>query len=123
MKIQKIASKLVDFCREGNYEAAHNELYASNAISIEPKGSPAELVKGIDAIKAKGKQFNEMVEAFHNLEVSDPIMSSEYFAIIMKLDLTMKGAGRSKMEEVCVYHVQNDKIVSEQFFYSPTAQA
>ena len=123
MSVQIIASKLVEFCREGNYAAAHNELYAPNAISIEPKGSPVEIVEGIEAIKAKSKQFSELVEAYHKLEVSEPIVSSEYFAIIMKLDLTMKGVGRNLMEEVCVYRVKEEKIVSEQFFYSPRAMA
>jgi ketosteroid isomerase-like protein len=35
----------------------------------------------------------------------------------MHLDATMKGRGRMDMREICVYHVRDDKIVQEQFFY------
>jgi limonene-1,2-epoxide hydrolase len=34
----------------------------------------------------------------------------------LAMDVTMKGQGRMKIEEVCVYEVKDDKIVSEQFF-------
>ena len=35
----------------------------------------------------------------------------------LMMDVTMKGRGRMKMEEMCVYEVnKNGKIASEQFF-------
>jgi ketosteroid isomerase-like protein len=33
------------------------------------------------------------------------------------MDVTMKGQGRMKMDEIAVYGVKDGKIVSEQFFY------
>jgi len=33
------------------------------------------------------------------------------------LDATMKGMGRMKLEEICVFEVKDGKIISEQFFY------
>jgi hypothetical protein len=35
----------------------------------------------------------------------------------MGMDVTMKGQGRSKMDEIAVYEVKDGKIVKEQFFY------
>jgi hypothetical protein len=35
----------------------------------------------------------------------------------MGMDVTMKGMGRMKMDEVAVYEVKNGKIVKEQFFF------
>jgi hypothetical protein len=35
----------------------------------------------------------------------------------MTMDVTMKEYGRITMSEICVYHVKDDKIVQEQFFY------
>jgi hypothetical protein len=35
----------------------------------------------------------------------------------MGMEVTMKGAGRVDMHEICVYKVENGKIVKEQFFY------
>jgi hypothetical protein len=32
------------------------------------------------------------------------------------MDVTMKGRGRMKIEEVCVYEIKDGKIASEQFF-------
>jgi hypothetical protein len=35
----------------------------------------------------------------------------------MGMEVTMKGVGRIKMDEICVYKVEGGKIVKEQFFY------
>ena len=32
-----------------------------------------------------------------------------------EMDVTMKGGQRMKMTELCIYHVKDGKIVSEQF--------
>ena len=120
MNTKEIANRLVELCREGNWSQAHQELYATNAVSIEPKGAPAERVEGMDAIKAKGEQFNAMVQEFHGIEVSEPEVADNYITCRMSLETTMKGApGPSKMEEICLYTVDGGKIVEEQFFYSP----
>jgi len=58
-----------------------------------------------------------MVEEFHGAKISDPVVGNNYFAVSWWLDTTMKGRGRMQMEEICLYHVQNGKIVMEQFFY------
>jgi hypothetical protein len=34
----------------------------------------------------------------------------------LTMDVTMKGRGRVKLEEICAYEVKDGKIVSEQFF-------
>lgn len=36
----------------------------------------------------------------------------------MTMDITMKGMGRFTMEEICVYEVNDGKIVREDFFYA-----
>ncbi|MEQ9286235.1 MAG: nuclear transport factor 2 family protein [Cyclobacteriaceae bacterium] len=122
MSTKEIANRLVELCRTGQWEAAQKELYADNCVSIEPKGSPAELVEGLDAIIKKGEQFNEMVEKFNSLEVSEPLVAENFFTITMNLDADFKGMGRVAMEEVCVYEVVNGKIVKEQFFFTPQPQ-
>ena len=113
---QEIAQELVKHCRSGEFHKAY-ELYDENCVSIEPKGAQLELAEGMDAIRAKGEQWNAMVEEFHSSEVSEPIVAANFFSLTMNLEVTFKGAGRTKMEEVCVYEVQNGKVVKEQFFY------
>jgi ketosteroid isomerase-like protein len=118
MTTQQIADRLVEICKKGEWAKAHNELYADNAISIEPSASKdfEKETKGLKAIIEKGKKFEGMVEAMHGLTVSAPTVADNSFAITMGMDVTMKGAGRMNMTELCVYEVKDGKIVSEQFF-------
>lgn len=36
MNTQEVATRLAEYCKKGEWEAAHDELYADDAISIEP---------------------------------------------------------------------------------------
>lgn len=119
MTTEEIAGKLVAYCRKGEWEAAQKELYAKEAVSVEPKASPAfeKEIRGLDAIIAKGHTFNSMVDEFHSISVSEPIIAGDIFAVALTMDLTMKGRGRIPMSEICVYKVTGGKIASEEFFY------
>jgi ketosteroid isomerase-like protein len=35
----------------------------------------------------------------------------------MTLDVTHKGRGRTKLDEICLFRVRDGKIVREKFFY------
>jgi ketosteroid isomerase-like protein len=117
MTTVEIANRLVEFCKKGDFEGAQEELFAEDAVSIEPHGTAdfAKETHGLDAIKAKGKKWGAMVEENHGGEVSEPLMADSSFAVTMTMDVTMKGQGRMKMTELCIYHVKDGKIVSEQF--------
>jgi ketosteroid isomerase-like protein len=119
MNTEAVAKRLVDLCREGKFEQAQHDLYADDAVSIEPEGMPGgpTRVEGLPAILEKGKHFSSMIEATHGGHVSDPIVVGSWFTISMTLDVTMKGRGRVKMEEICLYRVRDGKIVLEQFFF------
>lgn len=120
MNTEAIAKRLVQLCREGKYEEAQRELYAEDAVSIEPEGLPPGMlgsVKGLPAIFEKGRQFQDSIEAVHGGSVSDPVVAGNWFSCEMTLDITMKGRGRMVMTEICVYHVKGGKVDREQFFY------
>ena len=118
MTIQEIATQLVALCRKGDYETAQNELYAADAVSIEPHATPAfeKETRGLQAIHEKGEKWKGMLEATHSLTVSEPLIAGNSFACTMQMDITMKGAGRMNLDELCVYQVKDGKIISEQFF-------
>lgn len=118
MTTQQIATRLAELCRLGQFETAQKELYAEDAVSIEPYETPAfaKETKGLDAIIEKGRKWDSMVEAMHGGSVSDPLIAENSFAFVMNMDVTMKEHGRMKMSELCVYQVKDGKIVSEQFF-------
>lgn len=118
MTTAEIANRLVDFCKKGDFEGAQKELFADDAVSIEPYATPAfpQETKGLDAILEKGKKWGEMVQEMHGGEVSEPLLADNSFAMTMSMDVTMKDGKRMNMKELCIYHVKDGKIVSEQFF-------
>jgi hypothetical protein len=119
MKAQQIADRLVELCRKGEFEKAQKELFAEDAISIEPQASPGfeKETKGLSGILEKGNQFNSMLEEAHGITVSDPIVAGNAIAFSLDMDVTMKERGRSTMSEICVYEVKDGKIISERFFW------
>ena len=118
MTTKEIAKKTKKLCEQGKFEEAQKELFAQDAVSIEPMASEAfaKEVHGLDAILQKGKKWEQMVSKTHSLEVSEPIVAGNTFALTMRMDVTMKDGKRMDMTELCVYNVKDGKIVSEQFF-------
>jgi hypothetical protein len=118
MSTQQIASRLAELCSQGKFEAAQQELFADNAVSIEQQATPdfPKETKGLKNIIEKGHKWEANVEQVHSCSASKPLVAGNAFALTLSLDVTMKGRGRMKMEEVCVYEVKDGKIASEQFF-------
>jgi hypothetical protein len=96
---------------------AQKELFSDDAVSIEQHATPdfAKETKGKEAIKEKGEKWNSMVEAVHNMEVSDALVASNSFACVLRMQVTMKERGQMDMTELCVYKVKDGKIISEEF--------
>ena len=120
MNTEAIAKRLVELCREGKGKEAQDELYSEDAVSIEMEGLPPGALgnaKGLDAIREKGRQFNEGIVEMHGGSVGDPIVAGNWFSVVMTMDATFKTHGRVNMQEICVYQVKDGKIVREQFFY------
>jgi hypothetical protein len=117
MTTKEIAERLVALCRQGNFETAQRELYATDAINIEPYATAtfAKETKGLDAILEKGRKFGALLEQVHSVAVSDPLVAGSSFACTMQLDVTLKGHGRMTLDELCVYELKDGKIVSERF--------
>jgi hypothetical protein len=118
MTTQDVANRLHELFNENKWKEAQEELFSDDAESVEPPNSPGmKSVKGLDAIKKKGDQFNEMVEEVHGGYVTDPVVAGNFIAFGMGMDCTYKGMGRQKMDEIALYEVKDGKIVKEQFFY------
>jgi len=119
MSTQQIATRLAELCNQGKFEAAQKELFADDAVSIEPEATaefPKE-TRGLEAIIEKGHKWESGVEKIHSCSASKPLVAGNAIAMTLSLDVTLKGRGRMQMEEVCIYEVKNDKITSEQFFH------
>ena len=119
MTIPQIAHRLAELCNLADFDTAQKELFAEDAISIEPESSTMfdKETKGLDAILKKGEKFKSLVEEIHGCGASDPIVAGNAIAMSINMDVTMKGKERSTMSEICLYQVKDGKIVSEQFFW------
>lgn len=119
MNTQDVANKWAQMCREGKNMECIEELYADNVVSKEMPGVPyGEVVSGKQNVWDKSKQWLDNVEEFHGGNISDPVVAGNHFTSKMEFDVTFKDRGRQQMEEVCVFEVNDGKIVNEQFFYT-----
>jgi hypothetical protein len=118
MTTKEIAKKLKKYCEQGKFDEAQKELFAKDAVSIEPMavGGFDKETRGLDAIIKKGEKWQEMVSATHSIEISEPTIAGNSFSLTMRMDVTTKERGRTDMTELCVYQVKDGKIISEQFF-------
>jgi len=114
MAAKDVGQGLVELCKRGAFEEAINKYYHGSIVSVEPMGEPRE-VSGIEAVLGKLAWWHENFEV-HSATTEGPYVNGDEFAVVFKLDTTMKATGeRSSMEEVAVYTVKDDKIVHERF--------
>lgn len=118
MKTNEIAEKLVNWCKEGDFQKPYQELYSPSIVSIENDGTgEGAIAKGFEGIEKKGEWWQENFEV-HETKVSEPIVADNWFTVKFEMDTTHKPSGqRSTMSEIAVYEVKEGKIVKEQFFY------
>ncbi len=117
---QEVADRFSELAEQYQFDQIQNELFADNAVSIEPPhAAQAGLrnAEGLDEIRKKGEEWNQMVEEMHSGYTSPAVVGGNFFSVAMGMDVTLKGAGRMKMDEIAVYEVKNGKIVREQFFF------
>lgn len=119
MTTEQVAKRFYLLATEGKWSEILDELFSSDASSIEPSNSMGGLatVSGLKAIREKGKAWDQMIQEVHGGYCNEPQAAGDYFVCTMGIDVTMKGQPRRKTDEVALYHVQDGKIVSEQFFY------
>ena len=118
MNTQEIANKLVELCRAGNYQEAHNTLYDNNVLSVEMDESmgPRE-VKGIDAVHQKGASWAQMFNGPATSWCDDAIVSGNSFACRMGFSGTGHDGNTIAGEEIAVYVTKDGKIIEERFYW------
>ena len=120
MPVKDVAEGLVAKCRKGDFLDAIDQYYDENIVSVEPVGSadmPAEL-RGKKAVRRKNERWEDRFEV-HGVDVRGPFIGDQEFAVQYTMDVTHKPSGaRSRMTEMALYRVANDRIVREEFFYN-----
>ncbi|WP_169816812.1 SnoaL-like domain-containing protein [Wenyingzhuangia fucanilytica] len=120
MTTQEIANRLVNLCKRGQNALAQVELYDDHIESIELYSNRYKKTKGIAKVQRKTAMFFELAQKIHHSEVSEPLVAGNHFCIKISLDVTLRGFGRVQLEELCIYHVKDEKIFKEEFFYTPS---
>jgi len=122
MNTEEVAKKLVEFCRNGEWMKAIDDLYAKDIVSVEAQAMenmPAEM-RGIDQVRGKTDWWEKNMEV-HSAKVSGPFVARDTFVVQFDIDVTDKGSKkRMQMSEAGIYTVKDGKVSREEFL--PLAQ-
>ncbi len=120
MTTQQLADRYYELSQQNKYDVIVDELYSNDIESIEPSNSQnpsLQNIKGLEAKRAKDKAFGETIEEMHGGYCDAPTVAGNFFCVKMGMECTIKGMGRTKMDELCVFEVADGKIVKERFFF------
>lgn len=109
-----IAKRLIGLLENGQFLIAYEELFTDDAISIDPLKPGLSPLKGLTNLIESEKTFLSKAR-IQSIAVSEPITSGSYFAIKLSMHVAIESTN-VPFEELCVYEVRNEKIVSQQFF-------
>ena len=112
--VHEIATRLSSLCGELKFVDAYKELFSEHAESIDPIYQNIPL-KGLEKLIEREKAFLATAQ-IHEIKLSNPIFAGNYFSIIISMRATINGTEERLLEELCVYKVENGKIISQQFF-------
>jgi ketosteroid isomerase-like protein len=122
MNTEEVATKLVDYCRKGEWMRAIDDLYAKDIVSVEAQAMenmPAEM-RGIDQVRGKTEWWEKNMEV-HSAKVGGPFVAGDKFVVQFDVDVTDKASKkRMQMSEVGIYTVKDGKVAREEFL--PLAQ-
>ena len=118
MTTVQIASRLHELVKAGDAHTAYQELFAPNAVAIEPKFPGFERVEGLENITKKVETMIDAIDTIRHRSVSEAIVTGDnHIAMSIEIDATMKDGRPFQLNEIALYEVQDGKIISEQFFY------
>lgn len=115
MSTQEIAKSFTSLCRAGKFEEAGRKFWSDRAVSIEPMTGPMARLEGRAALEDKGKWWAEN-NTVHGVKVEGPFVNGDEFTIRFEMDVTPKGKERTKMVEVGLYRVKDEKVIEEKFY-------
>jgi ketosteroid isomerase-like protein len=117
MTTQEIAEAFAALCKDGKWQEAGDRFWAEDVVSVEPMTGDMAVMRGRDALKAKGEWWYASHEV-HSAVTHGPYVNGDQFALRFELDVTVKASGqRMQMEEVGLYTLRDGKVAEERFFY------
>jgi ketosteroid isomerase-like protein len=120
-QLRQVAEQLVKGCRENRERENLDTLYAKDAVSIEAYGGPemGRETKGLDGIHKKHDWWESTMEQLESSTVGPFFHGDDRFSVVFTGKAKNKETGEvMDMQETATYHVQDGKIVREEFFYA-----
>ena len=62
-------------------------------------------------------RFHETIIKLISKEITDPVVAGNYFTFRLCQEFELRGIGYFKLDELCLFRVQDGKIVYEEYFY------
>jgi len=98
----------------GDILGAFEKYYANDVVMQE---NDAEPFRGKDVNRKREQEFVNSVETFHSGKLLAAAVNGDVGFSQWEYDVTLKGVGRIKMEQVAVRRWKNGQVVSERFYY------
>src|SRR6478736_4316991 len=118
MTTQEVASRFEELAKQEKWFDIQDELFSDNVKSIDPPNSPYfKYAEGKSNVRRKGEVFVKKIEDVHRKHTTEPVVGGNHFAVGREVDITVKGLGGIKINEIMIYEVKDGQIVSEQFIY------
>jgi hypothetical protein len=115
---QEVAERFNELAQQEKWFEIQDEFFADNVKSIDPPNSPYfGYAEGKAVVRKKGEDFVKNIEAAHKMYTTQPVIAGNHFAVGRNMEITVRGFGRIKIDEIMLYEVKDGQIVSEQFFY------
>jgi hypothetical protein len=112
--ISDLEHELNNTLMKGEFAKAFDKFYADNVIMQENDGNP---FSGKDVNRKREEEFMKTVEQFHGARLLSEAINGEVTFSEWEYDMTVKGRGRGKMNEVAVRHWKNGQVSRERFYY------
>lgn len=115
--VAKLDQELNQAILSGDILAAFEKFYANDVVMQE---NDAEPFVGKDMNRKREQDFMNSVEQFHGGKLLANAVNGDVSFSQWEYDVTMKGAGRIRMEQVAVRHWKNGQVARERFYYKGT---
>src|SRR5579864_6283769 len=112
--IAKLDHELNQAILSGDILNAFEKFYANDVIMQENDSEP---FKGKEVNRKREQEFVGSVEQFHGAKLLGEAVNGDVSFSEWEYDVTFKGAGRVKMEQVSSRRWKNGKVAHERFYY------
>jgi hypothetical protein len=112
--IAELEKKLNDAILSGKAMEAFEELY-DDSVVMQENSEPE--YRGKDFNRKREQEFFQSVEAWHGGAVLASAVHGDVSFSEWTMDVSLKGVGRIKLDQVAVRRWKNGKIVHERFYH------